>query len=185
MIVWLRPFALNELKASIMKNAAAKRLVKENLMKTAWATNSKAEILDSYNKYQTLLNRSSQQNCYRHQQLIDSLQSLADKYQLTQGMQAKIFRSFMQETANQDANLLAHLHSYNLHLTFSMPSLSVFLSLIKEMSALLPDASKAVRIEIENKSVLNPTTILKLSANKPADLIEVKYKVVIHELAAD
>lgn len=183
--IWIIKNLQQEYNHSINEKQVAQETLTEEVLKLYSVTNSKEEILQSYQKYVdlTLPNKVT---CLNYEELIPKIKSLGEKYSLIEPIDVSINLVFFKNNipAIEEENEAIRVNNYSINIKYASADFITFLNIFHEIYSYMPPNTLISFVRVRNEEVLNPKNIYKLSVAHPPDLIYTKLIFYIRELSS-
>ncbi len=173
----------NQLSLAQHQNRLAEKSFNEAAIKLYSIIDSDSKILDTFKRYEQIVDKSPEDGCNYRNNLIASLLNLAKKYNLSEPITLNINQFFDRNNLTIGNNGKIHIRSYEISLSFAVFDYLTYLSIIQDAYNLLPENSVLVSTEAELNEWLNPAIIKKLSTAKMPNLISSNLVFHIREIA--
>ena len=173
----------NQLSLAQHQNRLAEKFFNEAAIKLYSIIDSDNKILDTFKRYEQILNKSIEDSCNYRNNLMADLTNLAGKYNLSEPINLSINQFFDRSNLSTNSNSKVKIKNYELNLSFSVPNYQTYLAIIQDAYNLLPGNSILVSTQAEIYDSLNPFVVKKLSSLKMPDLIFANLTFHLREIA--
>ena len=140
------------------------------------------KIVNTNKKYAQLTQNYEAQGCIDRIQLINTINSLSQEFNLLIPLKTRISRVYDLEQISY-TNGPIKLHYYEVNINFTSIDYYSLLMICQKLYTLLPNGSVVVSTNIRQNEALTPKVIDHLNANISPGLIDVKIKIYLREIA--
>jgi hypothetical protein len=177
----LMPILREDLTKSSNRKEKARVFLSQATIKLNSIVDFEDKIIETNNAYHKLIEIEEQNECERKTKLLEALDIISKKYQLSKPIKIQITRLFDHSNTTTPNDMIV-MREDQLDLDFSSPSISNFLEISKDIAKILPEGSIILTTDIKRNDSLSANIVDTLSESKSPDLFQAKIRIKLREV---
>lgn len=181
LLIMLIPIFQEELLKSNYKKEKAQEFLVQAQMSLNSITSLEAKIVETNKNFKYLMANSGKQGCRDRMDLLQNLESISKKYNLSEPISSEISRLFDLGYPGSKASDVK-FRDYQIVVNFAVNTTQEILEIVEEICDILPAGAFVTSTEVKKIDTLTPEIINKFPSKGIPGLIDVSMKILTREI---